>query len=269
MELGLAGKTVIVTGGASNIGRSISLAFSREGCNVAIVDLDAPQAEKVVGEMAAWGAKGAFIKTDVTDWQQVQRMVPEVIQRFGTIDILVNNVGWSPFGFFTDSGPEMWEKTIKLNFLSMLLCTKAVLNHMIERRTGDIINLGSTSSHGMKTQAVYGACKAAVESFSYALAREVGRWGIRVNVVIPPLPTEPVSPDHAGQLSIHAPGGYGPASWGNIPKEQQEAIKRRRHPMGEVMTPDDIAMLVVLVASSPLRKFTAQAFGEMGGVEFG
>jgi len=67
MELGLAGKTVIVTGGASNIGRSISLAFSREGCNVAIVDLDAPQAEKVVGEMAAWGAKGAFIKTDVTE----------------------------------------------------------------------------------------------------------------------------------------------------------------------------------------------------------
>jgi len=268
MDLGLAGKTVIVTGGSSNIGRSIAIAFGAEGCNVVIADIDDVQGEKVKGEIENRGGRSLFLKADVTDWEQVQAMVKKVVDHFKVVDILVNNVGWSPFGFFGDSLPERWDKVIKLNFWSTLCCARAVLDHMIERKQGHIINIGSPSARGMKTQALYGACKAAVESFSYALAREVGQFGIRVNVVHPPVPVEPASPDHIGQGSMHAPGGEGPMSWKGIPEEQRDPIKRRAHPMREIVTSDDVAAMVVLMASTPARVFTAQSIGTLGGVEF-
>jgi len=268
MELGLTGKTVIVTGGSSNIGRSISLAFGQEGCNVVIADIDQSQAERVNKDIEMQGSSSLVVKTDVTDWGQVQAMTKKTIDHFGAIDILVNNVGWSPFGFFVESTPERWDKIIKLNFWSTICCTKAVLTHMIERKQGDIINIGSPSSQGMKTQAMYGACKAAVESFSYALAREVGRWGIRVNVVNPPTPVEPVSPEHRGKDSMHYPGGEAAESWKGVPEEEREPIKRSAHPLREIVTPDDVAAMVVLMASAPARTFTAQTVGTMRGVEF-
>jgi len=269
LDLGLKGKTVIVTGGSSNIGRSISIAFGREGCNVAIADIDEHQAEKVMKEIELQGGQSIVIKTDVTNWGQTRTMVTKTIERFGAIDILVNNVGWSPFGFFSESTPEVWDKVIKLNFWSNLYCTRAVLDHMIERKQGDIINIGSPSSQGMKLQATYGACKAAVESFSYALAREVGRWGIRVNVVNPPGPVEPVSPEHIGKESMHAPGGEAAESWKGVPKEEQGPVKRRAHPLREIVTPDDVAAMVVLMASTPVRVYTAQTVGNIGGIELG
>ena len=268
MQLGLAGKTVIVTGGSSNIGRSIALAFAREGCNVVIADIDQTQAEKVKKDIEMQGSRSLVVKTDVTDWAQVQAMAKKTIEHFGAIDILINNVGWSPFGFFVESAPEGWDKIIKLNFWSSLCCTRAVLDHMIERKQGDIINIGSPSSQGMKTQAMYGACKAAVESFSYALAREVGRWGIRVNVVNPPGPVEPVSTEHRGKDSMHYPGGEAAESFKGIPEEEQELIKRRGHPLREIVTPDDVAAMVVLMSSTPTRMFTAQTVGTVRGVEF-
>lgn len=268
MDLGLTGKTVIVTGGSSNIGRSIAIAFSSEKCNVAIADIDAQQGERVKCEIEAGDGKALFLKTDVTDWKQVQSMVNKAIDYFGKVDILVNNVGWSPFGFFNDSTPERWDKVMKLNLWSVLYCTRAILDHMIERKQGDIINIGSPSARGMKTQALYGACKAAVESFSYALAREVGQWGIRVNVVHPPVPVEPDSPEHIGEGSMHAPGGEGPRSWQGVPEEHRTSIKKRAHPMRQIMTPDDVAAMVVLMASAPTKLFTAQSIGTPGGIEF-
>lgn len=136
MELRLAGKTVIVTGGGSNIGRAISLAFAREGAYVTITEIDEEQGKKVAEEIEKMGGRALVIKTDVTKWEDVQETVKRVIENFDHIDVLVNNVGWTVDRLFIEKPREEWEKEIQLNLWSMINCTRAVLDHMIAQKGG-------------------------------------------------------------------------------------------------------------------------------------
>ena len=116
MDLKLAGKSVIVTGGASNIGRAITLGFAGEGAKITIAELDVALAEKVADEALKAGAREVqVVQADVTDMLQVQAMVAQAVDNFGTVDVLVNNVGWDDLMFFTQTTPEFWEKIIKIN----------------------------------------------------------------------------------------------------------------------------------------------------------
>src|SRR5919198_6341748 len=108
MDLGLAGKTVIVTGGGSNIGRAIGLAFARERVNLAIAEIDETQGSKVAAEADRLGAKTLVVRTDVTRWDDVQAMVRTVEERFGGIDVLVNNVGWTRDALFMEKTRQEW-----------------------------------------------------------------------------------------------------------------------------------------------------------------
>ena len=133
--LELRGKTAIVTGGGSNIGRGIVLAFAGQGTNAVIAELDEAQGAKVAREASALG-KGRVenIRTDVTDWDSVQAMVKRTLDNFGQIDILVNVVGWVRDELFVKKPREDWEKEIARNLWSDINCTRAVLDHMIERK---------------------------------------------------------------------------------------------------------------------------------------
>ncbi|MCK4963815.1 MAG: SDR family NAD(P)-dependent oxidoreductase, partial [Dehalococcoidia bacterium] len=142
MELGLKGKTVIITGGGSNIGRGITLCFAKEGTNMVIADLDEKQAGKVADEAKALGSKAIVVKTDVTNYDAVEAMVKKTIDEFGAVDILVNNVGWDLQQLFIDTTTDFWDKIIDINYRSVLNCTKAVLGHMIERKSGVILSTG-------------------------------------------------------------------------------------------------------------------------------
>ena len=184
METGLAGRSVIVTGATANIGRGIAVAFAAEGANVVVVGRDAAAGTRVSDDLMARGAKDVLWQaTDVTDRGQVDAMVTASLDRFGAIDVLVNNVGGNvDIDAFVDSKPETWEQDIALNLLSTLHCTHAVLPGMIERSYGRIINIGSTAGLiGDPMLAVYSAAKGGVHAFTRVLAKEVGMQGVTVN----------------------------------------------------------------------------------------
>jgi 2-hydroxycyclohexanecarboxyl-CoA dehydrogenase len=187
MDLNLQGKSVIVTGGGSNIGRAISLAFAREGVHLSVAEIDLGQGEKTAAEARHLGAASAqVITTDVTNWDSVCAMVKAVEGRHGKVDVLVNNVGWTYDRLFVEKTREEWDKEVQLNLWGVINCTRAVLDGMIEKKAGAIVSLGSDAGRmGEFREAVYGACKAGIIALSKSLAREVGRHGIRLNVVCP------------------------------------------------------------------------------------
>ena len=178
MELGLKGKSVIVTGGGSNIGRAIVHAFAAEGCNIAIAEIDEAQGKKVAKEVAQMGSgtRALALKTDVSDHEQVEAMVARSIQEFGGVDILVNNVGWTVDRLFMEKTREEWEREVRLNLWSPINCIRAVLPHMIEKRGGSVVSISSDAGRmGEYREAVYSACKGGVIALSKAVAREMGR----------------------------------------------------------------------------------------------
>lgn len=260
MDLGLTGKVVIVTGGGANIGREISLAFADEGAKVVVADWDEAQARKLEPEFQKRGCEFVIRKTDVSNYDEVKAMVAETRERFGPIDVLVNNVGWNRDELFINTNPETWEKIIALNYRAPLNCTHAVLEGMIERRSGAIISLGSDAGRmGEYMEAVYGGCKGGVIAFSKAVAREVGRHGIRVNVVCPAL-TVPESADVIGERSL-----WSADMLERLAGDAQQKILRS-YPLRKVGRPADIANMVVFLASNERAgHITGQTISVNGG----
>lgn len=239
-------KVVIVTGAASGIGKEIALSFAREQANVVVADIALDQAEKVVQEMEATGRKGLAVKTDVSNSQEVRQMVQKTLETFGKIDILVNNAAWWPVKYFMDQTEEEWDKQIKIIYYGTLYCTRAVLEHMIKRKSGVIINIISDAGRiGEPTLSVYSGAKAAVNMFSKALAKEVARYGIRINCVAPSL--------------VETPGAQS-----FIEKVGKEKLIRA-YPLGRLGSPKDIANAVLFLSSDEAEFITGQTLSVNGG----
>ena len=260
MDLQLAGKSVIVTGSGSNIGRAIALAFAREGAKVAIVDIDARQCEKVAQQAREAGALEVLAQpVDVTDWDRVQKMAVDVDQAFGGIDVLVNNVGWTVDRMFMEKPREEWEKEIQLNLWSNINCTRAVLDIMVKAGKGSVVNIGSDAGRmGEFREAVYGATKAGVIAMAKSLAREYGRKGVRFNTVCPGT-TMPDSDEEIGERSIWATGMK---EW-NTPDMRERIAKA--YPLRRVGRPDDISNAVLFIASDCAAFVTGQTLSVSGG----
>jgi len=261
MNLNLEGKSVVVTGGGSNIGRAISLAFAREGAHLTVAEIDEGQGGKVVAEARGLGAASAtLVPTDVTRWASVQAMVREVEGRAGRVDVLVNNVGWTYDRLFVEKERTEWEREIQLNLWGMINCTRAVLDGMIARKGGVIVSMGSDAGRmGEFREAVYGACKAGVIALSKSLAREVGRHGIRLNVVCPGMPI-PATEEDFGGLSMWAADANRTFS---TPEMQARIAKA--YPLRRVGKPEDVAPTVVFLASDAAAFITGQTVSVSGG----
>ena len=261
MELNLKGKSVIVTGGGSNIGRGIALAFAREGAHVTIAEIDPGQGGKVVEEARKAGAaSAAVVATDVTRWESVQAMVREVEGRTGSVDVLVNNVGWTLDRLFVEKERAEWEKEVQINLWGMINCTRAVLDGMIARKGGVIVSLGSDAGRmGEFREAVYGACKAGVIALTKSVAREVGRHGIRLNVVCPGM-TMPASDEDFGSLSMWAAESN--KAWGTADMQARIA---KAYPLRRIGKPEDVAGAVVFLASDAASFITGQTLSVSGG----
>ncbi len=263
MDLGLEGKTAIVTGGASNIGKAIATGLFAEGANVVIADLDEAQAERVVAGLAGTGGnKAIFVKTDVGDRAQVENMAGRAAEAFGHVDILVNDAGWTRNGLFLDKPYEEWEREVSVNLWGPIHCVKAIAPSMIERSYGKIVTIGSDAGRvGEYQEAVYGACKGGVIALSKALAREFGRYGLNVNVVCPGL-TLPDRPGDAGERSL----------WhSESPQSQffrdEEVLKKvvRNYPLRRHGVPDDLVPMTLLLASDLTSYVTGQVISVSGG----
>jgi 2-hydroxycyclohexanecarboxyl-CoA dehydrogenase len=259
MDLNLKTKSVVVTGGGSNIGRAIVLAFANEGANITIGDIDAVQAGKVAEMALKRGAAGVqVVKTDVTSLEQVKAMFSAAVDKFGTVDVLVNNVGWDQLMFFTQTTPEFWQKIIQINYVGVLNCTKAALDIMIPRNSGAIVSISSDASRqGEPREAVYGGVKAAINSFMKTIAKENGRYGIRCNVVCPGI-TVPESNEEVGGTSMWA------VSDAMFTPEQFEKIAKAL-PLRKLGRPADIANAVVFLSSSAAGHVTGQVLSVSGG----
>ncbi|MBI4374573.1 MAG: glucose 1-dehydrogenase [Deltaproteobacteria bacterium] len=181
----LKDKIAIVTGGAQGIGRAISRRLVDEGAYVALFDL-----KPDVGEATAKETGALFLKTDCTKKSEVDASVARVIEKYGKIDILVNNFGWALPTFFIEENEAYWDKVIAVNSKTPLVVTHAVLKDMARRKGGKIVNISSDAGRvGQMQGVVYSLCKAGVIGFTKALAREVARNQISVNCICPG-PTE-------------------------------------------------------------------------------
>lgn len=260
MDLGLAGKTVVVTGGAANIGRGITEAFVREGANVVIADIDEEQAQKVVKEFEGLGGKLLAAKTDVTDYESVQAMVSKALETFGTVDVLVNNAGFVSNKLFLKKPVEEYEKELRINYLGVVHCTRAVLDHMTERKSGRIVNIASDSGRvGEPREAVYSGTKGAVIAFGKAIAKEMGRYWITVNAICPGVNI----PQQAGTAGKHSMWA-GDITIEMIPPETKDRILSQ-YPLQRMGTPQDVAYAALFFASEGANYITGQTLSVSGG----
>jgi 3-oxoacyl-[acyl-carrier protein] reductase len=182
----LSGKTAIVTGGASGMGRGVALNFAKEGASVAVLDRNEAGAKEVADAAAASGVKAIGLACDVGDEASVKSAFAAAAQALGDIDILVNNAGIDTTELVENMSTEMWDEMMRVNLKSIFLCSREVIPAMKRKKWGRIINFSSQLAHkGAPLMAHYCASKAAVMGFTRSLAYEVIEHGITVNSINP------------------------------------------------------------------------------------
>ena len=182
----LRGKNALVTGAGKGIGRAIALTLAQEGVNVGLLARTASQLQEVATQIQNMGVKASVVTADVADLAAVSAAAERVKQELGPIDILINNAGTGRFGKFLELEPAEWENIIRVNLLGVYYATRAVLPDMIQRQTGDIINISSTAGQrGAAVTSAYSASKFGVMGLTESLMQEVRKHNIRVSALTP------------------------------------------------------------------------------------
>jgi short-subunit dehydrogenase len=180
-------RVALITGASSGIGEAAARHFAAKGYGVAMAARRIDRLETVREEIESAGGQAHAIRADVTSLEEIRTMVSETLERFNRLDVLINNAGFGRFGWLEDLDPEREVRAqIDVNLTGAILASREVLPHMIERRTGHIINIGSLAGFvGTPTYTVYAASKYGLRGFTEALRREVRVWGIQVSAIFP------------------------------------------------------------------------------------
>lgn len=182
----LKGKTALITGAGKGIGRAIALALAAEGVHVGLLARTAKDLQNLTDELKSEGHNCSMVTADVSDIQSVNTGVSSLITEMGNIDILINNAGTGKFGKFLELEPAEWEEQIRVNLFGVYYVTRAVLPQMIERQTGDIINISSTAGlKGSALTSAYSASKFGIMGLTESLMQEVRKHNIRVTAMTP------------------------------------------------------------------------------------
>ncbi len=250
---GLKGKTAIVTGAGSGIGRAIAQRLGAEGVTVGVFDINPGGAAETVGIITAAGGNAVAVTCDITDYSAVAAAVASFESQTGAgTDILVNNAGWDTPIPFLKTDEAFWKKVTAINWFGPLHMTHAVAQGMAARKSGRIVNIASDAGRvGSSGEVVYSGCKGATIAFSKALAREVARSNVTINTVCPG-PTDTPAMD--------AFVGTG---------EQGQKIRDamvRGVPLGRIGVPDDYPGLVAFLASDDAAFMTGQTISVSGGL---
>lgn len=186
MSQTLQGKIAIVTGAGKGIGRAVAIELAKEGVNVGLMARSETDLKKVKEEAEAFGVKAAYATADVSSMEEVNKAVEILKGELGSTDILINNAGIAKFGNFLELDPEDWKQIIDVNLMGVYYVTRAVLPQMIERNSGDIINISSTAGQkGAPVTSAYSASKFGVLGLTESLALEVRKHNIRVSALTP------------------------------------------------------------------------------------
>ena len=239
-------KTVFITGASRGIGRAAALCFAKNDYNVAICyNKNEAAANEVLAEIKAFGGNAAVFKADVSDMAQVSAAIKNAKKTFGTIDVLINNAGIAQQKVFSDITEEDWDNMFDINVKGMFNTCKCVLDDMIDKKQGKIINISSIwGIAGASCEVHYSAAKSAVIGFTKALAIELAPSGICVNCVAP------------GVIKTDMLSSFDD----NVLTELAEET-----PLGRLGTPEDIAETLLFLASDKADFITGQVISPNGG----
>lgn len=245
MDLGIAGRVAVVTGGARNLGRADCVRLAEEGCRVAVVDLNREGAEEAAAAIRAKGGEALAVECDITDPERVQATIAEVERALGPVDILVNNAAiiWT-MAQLKDMRDEDWELNLRVNLTGTYLVTRAVLPGMRERRWGRVVSMASIAGLlGGFGQTAYATTKAGVIGFARSVALEGARYNVTSNVIAP------------GIIGEHV----------KLSPMYERMVKRvamQRH--GD---PEDVADAVAFLVSERARYITGAVLTITGGMD--
>jgi len=243
----LEDKTAIVTGASSGIGRGIAKDFAEEGANVVVSDVDVESGEKVVGEIKDSGGSAIFVKTDVSNEEDVDELVEKTLSEYSKIDILVNNAGVYIQKPITEMETDEWDKVIDVNLKGVFLMTRRVAQEMVENEEGNIINVSSIAGEvGYPNSSAYSATKGGTIAMTRALALELSPKGINVNAVAPGVIKTAMTDDLLSDEDV---------------KGQMLA----NTPIGRLGEPEDIASAVTYLASEDADFVTGETLFVDGG----
>lgn len=241
-------QVAIVTGGTRGMGLEISQALAREGAGVVIASPEEERGPEVVRSIVSQGGRAEFINTDVTQRDQVARLVEATLDRFGDIHVLVNNAGVHDMAPFCEESEALWERMFRVNVLGTVLPSQSVVRYMMERGGGAIVHVASKAGVvGEPGHAAYSASKGALIALTRSMAVELGPYAIRVNAVCP----GPVMTD----MLLAA-----------VPQEDDRRKLAEAAPLGRVGRPADIAAAVLYLASHDADWCTGQALSVDGGL---
>jgi NAD(P)-dependent dehydrogenase (short-subunit alcohol dehydrogenase family) len=253
----LAGQAAIVTGGGRGIGRATALELARLGADIAIAELDTPNAERTAGDVAKLGRRALVVPTDVTKRADLAAMTERTRAEFGRIDILINNAGIYRAAATLDVTEEHWDAIFDINAKAVFFATQAVLPVMIAARRGAIVSLASMAGKiGSKTNLPYNASKAAVVSMTKSLALAHAADGIRVNCVCPGF----VDTDMWAMVARDQGALLG------MTPEEFTRQRERQVPLGRMETPQDVANVVAFLCTERAGYMTGQALSVDGGL---
>ncbi|WP_407268582.1 3-ketoacyl-ACP reductase [Radiobacillus sp. PE A8.2] len=182
----ITGKTALITGAGKGIGKATAIALAKEGVHVGLLARTLSDLQQVAAEIEPLGVKVAYATVDVSSLEQVEQAVAQVTEHLGTIDILINNAGTAKFGGFLDLTPAEWKNIIDVNLMGVYYVTRAVLPQLIDKNSGDIINISSTAGQkGAPVTSAYSSSKFGVLGLTESLALEVRKHNIRVSALTP------------------------------------------------------------------------------------
>ncbi|OGP97175.1 MAG: hypothetical protein A2Z51_05130 [Deltaproteobacteria bacterium RBG_19FT_COMBO_52_11] len=257
----LNGQVAIITGAGSGLGRAIAQRLSLEGAAVVAADINGEAAATVIQEIKDLGRRGLDVPTDVSIEKDAEHMVQATLESFGQIDILVNNAGTGSTGLIINHSEEDWEKPMRVNLKGSFLCSRAAAREMMTRKRGRIVNISSISGKsGEEFIGAYCASKFGVIGLTQVMAKELGRFGITVNAVCPGYIWTPMWAEMAKWFKESFP-----TLAGKSPQEIFENRVRSVTPLRRPQEPEDIANLVVFLASEEARNITGQAINVDGG----